>query len=770
MNLEQAVAIFDEKNTAGEILNRKTGEKTTITKGQRAAILSSVKNGLRRAGVRESDLYTTDLTALAATLPDHARLDAEERGLHSKHVEADRVRRFLAVVEGKKYRRNRQSPDVALPQWRPAYQAVKKWEAEQDTRYIRAHRIIVLQNLASKHGKILTPHALPDRRTIEEWARAEGLPSGAVYGMFAAYAKAQDLLEASGGKELPDLGYAVSPAERGLRALPGIAELLVRAGSTKPVPEVTTEEIIALLAPTMHAALRLYTAQGENQNHSPGWFRKQTNAVSRLLAEAHRAGYDIATLEPIDLWLKEETVETQEKGRACRLSLGARLHPQSGAFGRRVIRIPLIRILCDRQAVPSAESSPIRLVRSEGAGEIVGIPFYTETIQMDLKSLFALTKAAYAEEWNDHPETWLQVKTVYDVTLGAMREVNQKRQFAGQKDKLGLLKQVTLPILVCIGLPALRSYVRTLREAFHASLIRNGSFHSPAVRRAECRYHYWLTRYLVAAVHLSDGLRVKNYTGARVGKGMHIQPTVIRDENGKWTGFSEVSTHFRGFDCPSVCLKIRTDKNGKERSRSHKLHPGIVDLELLFEYWTEARPKALVEAGLLDCIEAYDPDRDLDEWHFALFVSPQARPTKPHGNYGEKTVSDFVGQVIYTIARHVLGRELPDWEEIDRDSEFRSLFAAHVTRLLLGSYWGGIRDDWKYASVLTEDSENVLRDHYSEYQMVMEEWKDSPVVWMRPNYFDSLMNRVRSREAVNWDKETKKLRTDTTINWRLGDL
>lgn len=771
MNLTQAVAIFDKKNAAGEILNRKTGEKTTITKGQRAAILSSVKNALRRAGVKDTELYTTDLTALAATLPDHARLDAEERGLHSKNVEADRVRRFLAVVEGKEYRRNRQTPDIALPEWRPVYQTLRQWEVEQGTRVTLAPKIILLQNLASKYGKILTPQVLPDRRTIETWAREEGIPASSMYQMCSAYGKARELLAASDGPELPALGHAVRATERGLHTLPDIAELLAHAGSNKPVPEVTTDEMIALLAPRMHAALQLYGIQGQNQNHSPGWFRKQTNAMSRILAEAHRAGHDIASLEPIDLWLKEEVTEVEEKGGTRALSLGARLDPVHSAFGRRVVRIPLIRVLCDRQAVPSAAGSPIRLVRSGGAGEIAGVPFYTETIQSDLKNLFGLTRAAYAEEWNDHPETWLQVKTVYDVTLGAMKELNKKRQFTGQKDKLALLKQVTLPILVCIGLPALRGYIYRLREAFHASLVRNGSFNSPAVRRAEARYHYWLTRYVVTAVHLSDGLRVKNYTGARVGEGMHIQPTVLRDESGKWIGFSEVSTHFRGYDCPSVCLKIRTDKNGKERSRSHKLHPGIVDLVLFFEYWTEARPRALVEAGLLDSVEAYDPDRDLEEWHFALFVSPRAhQASKPYGNYRENAVSSFVGQVLYTIVRHVLGEELPDWEEIGKDSPFRSLFAAHVTRLLLGSYWGGIRDDWRYAGVLTEDSENVLRDHYSEYEMAMETWKDSATVWKRPNFFDSLMDRIRSREPIDWDKETRRLRTDTTINWALGDL
>jgi hypothetical protein len=57
VNLEQAIEIFDARNTAGKVLNRKTGENSTISKGQRAAILCSVKNALRRAGVNEFELY-----------------------------------------------------------------------------------------------------------------------------------------------------------------------------------------------------------------------------------------------------------------------------------------------------------------------------------------------------------------------------------------------------------------------------------------------------------------------------------------------------------------------------------------------------------------------------------------------------------------------------------------------------------------------------------------------------------------------------------------
>jgi hypothetical protein len=173
-----------------------------------------VKNALRRAGVNEFELYTTDLLPLAATLADHARLDAEERGLHSKHVEADRVRRFLAVVEGKEYSRNRQHRDIALPDWRPVYQAVKEWEGTRSTRSMYAPKIILLQNLASKYGRILSPHALPDRQTIERWARAEGLTPGTRWGIFAAYNRARKLLE-SDGQRLPELGHAVRSTERG---------------------------------------------------------------------------------------------------------------------------------------------------------------------------------------------------------------------------------------------------------------------------------------------------------------------------------------------------------------------------------------------------------------------------------------------------------------------------------------------------------------------------------------------------------------------------
>jgi hypothetical protein len=58
----------------------------------------------------------------------------------------------------------------------------------------------------------------------------------------------------------------------------------------------------------------------------------------------------------------------------------------------------------------------------------------------------------------------------------------------------------------------------------------------------------------------------------------------------------------------------------------------------------------------------------------------------------------------------VLGRELPGWGSKALNAKWWGAFAPHVVRLLIGTYWGGIRRDWGEAEFLTNDRKTALTE------------------------------------------------------------
>jgi hypothetical protein len=100
---------------------------------------------------------------------------------------------------------------------------------------------------------------------------------------------------------------------------------------------------------------------------------------------------------------------------------------------------------------------------------------------------------------------------------------------------------------------------------------------------------------------------------------------------------------------------------------------------------------------------------------------------------------------------------VPDWESSERTTEWRFLFGAHSIRTLIATYWGGVREDWAYASFLTNDTETTLRRAYNVASGSSLQAKYAMKDWEHPKYFDEYMDRIRGGEEIDWEVEHRKL-------------
>lgn len=732
MKLSEAIAKFDARNAAGKIVNRKTGQRTQISAAHRAAILSSVRAGLRR-GTGLRDVEQVDIRPYLDALPDLAQLDLTSRDKQRPANAADRVRRFLLVVEGKETTKSRCSAGSLLPGYDLLYAALRG----------TAHgpsAITRLQRLAIVGGSIRSPSDLPSRDALDQWAREQNVTQRAFDRMLCAYEAARAILATTHpGVSLPDLGRKTRTDQRGVLGLPDLMERLAAKGYTATIPP-RAEEAVRLLAPRLAKALDAYLASDKGRALGPDATKRVRGAVSRLTAELIRDGRDPANVTPLHLVSESVTTETVYN------DLVAEVLGQSTAAGTTT----LLRHLVIRAAHASQRRSPLAaqdaLPQPAGATAHEPPRFYTASVRMDVISLHEITKGAYAD-LQHHVEARAMLKRIdeaFNELRQEMKAHNQLVRLAQQKDKVRLLEQVTLPQLVCIGLPALRRHVIKLRARYRAAIRRHPEATNSAVLRARKRYATWLRRYLVLAVMISDGLRVKNYAGALVGPSGHFRATVERDRSGGWRRLARVETYWRGFDDPLVSLKIKEDETRKERLRyGRALRPGIVDHVLLLEYWTDIRLDALIDCGLLSDRAAYNPDTD----GWALFVSPKARNAS--GRYRSYALSKVCGRALHWICVHALKRTaIPtSWKARELRTEWRALMAAHVTRLLIGTYWGGIRDQWGKAARITDDTASTLTRSYSKVSARMEELMlvDGPE---NPHHFDDVMDRVEAGGTI----------------------
>lgn len=342
--------------------------------------------------------------------------------------------------------------------------------------------------------------------------------------------------------------------------------------------------------------------------------------------------------------------------------------------------VPLLHLLLDRQAEASRARSPA--ARGEtGSGRAA--PGYTKAL------------AASAKTFQHAFDRWVQT-TTYPGTaervhlaglLDAARRVTRDvatgvTKGVPCKQPERLLALLTLPQLVCLGLPRLTAYLLEAYRGFCAA---------GRARDLPQEFVHLVESCFVTAVFAADTLRVKNWQFARVGHEIRLS-RVGREANAQ---AFDVYSRFtgRGGDNIPAALKIKYDwvpdasgrRRRHERTREHRWSPAVVTPELMTLYLS------VLGSGKRAPNEAAAGRGPTFPPRGAPLLTAAKQPGK---RLSRKQLCERVARVLHWVCREVLGRALEPWETFcrTRGREYYGLFGPHVLRALQATYWLGVRE------------------------------------------------------------------------------
>lgn len=766
MKLKEAVTLFNARVAAGEVPDRRhPGRVHTISAGRRDVILSHARSAVARAAGIDRDagaaIDEVELGPLMPTLTEHAYRSAREAGRSSPRNERTNVALFRATVEGEEYEitekhgyANRRPviPSAFLAEWRPLGEALMADAVNSDgtknSRKSFPAQLLAMQNLLATRRGIRSPFDIPDDfHLFMTWAQEAGAAYKKRHAMLAALRRSREILN---DPRIPTLYIGARAGERGLGSLPNVASLLVECGEEADPRNLRQEDFVRILAPTMHAALERHLVEGRRRNRRPGWFDDQVGMASRIAASAIRLGYDVKEMTFVDLWTRTVEVASHGPDGEPDQVLAAVM----GSDYTHTEERSLMRVLADEMTQVSYRNSPIDVVGAapQGAGEVT---MYTARVIQDVKNAFVLVTRVFGRALQAHRrELWNNVVAEHRALLTHMKEYNEDLHTVNHKPKSSM--PVLWPQAVCMFLPWLMRRVEAARLEIDMFFRRNGRDGSRTHRKHLIAFDEALKEYVLAALLLDDGLRIKNYAGALAGR--HIIPTVEKDRDGRWLRITAVETHFRGIaDHPSVVLKEAKDEMGAERDRRRQVTPGIVRYDYLLEFWTGTRARDLVRRGTIASAKEFDPDSTA----YAFFISPRTGGRKSakkvreayaaqHGCFTEDHLSNIFGRRFNEFIREVMKVDVPTWDDPVRTKEWRGMFTAHTIRLMIGTHFGGVLKDWAAAEYLTDDTERTLRRHYSRVSdriaaLLHTKGPDNP------RHFDAVIERALERRPTdNW--------------------
>lgn len=624
------------------------------------------------------------------------------------------------------------------------------WHAAFDlaTERRRNSHVRTLARVAALNG-VHDPCELPsDLATLKRWAHAEGLTDSTADGWQATINWLARRLPG-----LPTVLNTDAPEERSAKAIPGLAAKLEALGETRPLRELSQREVIGTLHPLLGNALDTMLAHRSGRVVSMS-NRKIVGAMSRLVYSLDRDGFPRDGEMP-DVW--GGAVQVTSDVGAGRAVSGSRFSAEGVRAGS------YMRSFLLWNAAASAKNSHLHVAGRAGAA----VPFFTPASRQDFDALWDTTLIAYGQTLGTSPKPedralWHDVVTEQR-TLGLLiEEHNKGLNVLGRADVFSMLELITLPQMLLMGVGELHRRALGARERWEAA-------GKPRTGDGWLSYRDLCWSWALAMIVLSDGLRIKNYTGALVGR--HVIP--------EWRGGRVVGigTQFWGISDEERCtLKKHWEDQNKtrENKRSNALYPAFVDPLLATDFFTVIREDRLQRAGILGAGETLTPETD----RFALFPStskekdkqdavasvnpntnlpwsPQQVPGMRTGRYAKpERLALPIGKLLHWMIRDVMRRpNVPEWDSPEAAALFRGVLVHRPTRAGNASFWGFECDDWKYAKFITNDELATLQKHYAR------DLNPSGVARLesrtgldRKGHFANLMHHIREGGAVDWDR------------------
>ena len=565
----------------------------------------------------------------------------------------------------------------------------------------------------------------------------------------------QALIEAASPEERPALEVLYAP----LATLTGLnrschlgteAEVQALLGSQGLRSDMLTPfEVLRAVSPEIAKDFDAWVAEGRGNDLSPSFREQARAALTRIAGWLVRAGLleALRAAKGVDDLFAE--VVRSKSAKRLNSRVAARMGTQDANQHETVC---LLEHALDNEASfavnRSTVTTPDRAERPSGYKGWV-----TDALVRDIDCLWTITVDLYKEAAGldtAQEERWLMIAARH----GRIREQIEARRLPeaareNSKNKLLLLRQVTLPQLVCVALPMRRREVRALRSVWmeaREAVAKAGHLDvddHKAVSDAYAAYFEAAVPFTMLSLAVDDGLRRQQYTHGCLGFDRHFRPTLIFNDEGLPIGLSRLATVWNGGLSDPAHIK-GADKDGAVKHREEReVRRGVVDHDILWDIITVWRPRQLVSGGAFTSLTAYDLKADLDSGCFALFPSPSRRLARLHRSRTD--VSPLVGEELHYNVRKFLRPQLPAWKKLT--SEWRSLWAIHITRLLVATYWGGVREDYKHAMWLTMDTRVTLEKQY----IVLDAWVremsgEDPTSWENPHAYDAVMDRLCRRK------------------------
>ena len=699
-----------------------TGRRRAEISGATVAVLVSPARAARRLATGQSDA-DIDGVDVRRYLPDLARHANRAKGADGRR----RVEQLLRELTDGTLGHSMKAPErFVAAEWGPLHAACAEVGGAPSL-------IVYLQRAAQEAGCVDPRVGLPAYHELRAAAVRCGLSRDRFSHAATLYRRCRERL-AERGIEFPAF-----PVQRTPRStLDGLSSAMLEAE-----------------LPALAADLRTYcegaTPEGM-QSLSGVWKEDVEGSVLRWAAALRRAvdagaipdltSADLAYISALDFLEFAVRIETVVAPAVRSLaerrarSEAAEVPPAAGAGPA----VRLVEFLLKREAPSARRRSPFPSVRSAMSG-------YTEALHRDLVALGSVVRRVHgpdlASTKGGSPVRWDGIIASYERLERTVRTAVLKGLPNEAKNKVQVIEQITLPQAVCVGLPWFRRFVvEPARVAYHAATAEalaagHTAVHPQVVARGRA-YLRVLEEYLMTALVLEDGLRVKNYCNATWGRGGNLVPTyrggVLVALRSQWVGNV----------ADPAGLKVWHIKGVRQHRPLRDVRPGYVDLGLLDEYVHGFREGLLRARGLLAPGEPYNPE----DGRFPLFVSTRSprggrrRKFKAPCSYTEHVVSiDRVGRTLHRLAREALGREIPPWNACG--ARWRAAWAAHVTRLLTVTYWLGVRRNPDVATLLTMDRESVLLDHYKvELTYLADRMHGTVSTWEHPAAYDAWMDRL----------------------------
>lgn len=795
--LRAAIEMFRTAAADGTIINRVTGQPGPFAASRIPPILTHITAAVRRAArplhgdrdLVEQELLDVELEPLWMVLPHHAKQDAIENDRTDPRKEVANVRLFVSVVTGRDIdAKRRVTPERVTPPWRPLYDSLghptTQISAIAASQYRRG--LMKMAELSLAHG-IASPDALPhDREQIYRMGASLGWSRRNVAFAIASFrAAAKSAGSTSHPKLYASTSMSSTSAEEslGVGGVNDYSQQLREAGYTGDPREISTRDAIGLFAPDLGAALEDTITAGRQAGRSIPWVNARVNAANWVVGTLLRGpvpdigAKQVRKLTWLDLWVERREVGRASESNVLRLDQTARYRvatgpqdatqeaSQDGSISGVRETQALMRIILDASAARSYANSPLRLANPQQ--ECDDVPVYTDKISRNVELAWMITKDFFGDTIQSvNPALWAQARNSYESILRHIATYNGARSLVGRKRKSEL--PVAWPQMVCMGLPYLARRCYALRATMHDRLGRVGHLESQKGRAMLMKYDRALLDYITIALMTDDGLRIKQYANAMAGA--NIVVTFDATAAGEVRGIQKIETRWSGYDHETVNLKVR-ERHGRANERRRIVTPAIVDHSLFYDYWTGARPRALVRAGLLESVDAFDHRND--DWAALVCMRTKAHQVSEHrvqrplydaavarykagdtalrptplawrGNYQVSSLTEVFGRAMHEVCTKLLHRELPAYDDPGLAAQWRGIFSGHITRTQIASYIGGIRGQWPLAEFLTNDTEKTLRTTYSLLQQSFDEHRTRRD-WECPTWFDAVIDRAMAR-------------------------